>query len=171
MSGETDWMSLGEWVVALRDLHAQARRGSLPPEELKRYHEERETLAQAILAAQRLRAAPNAKGRRALRVARELAIELSVERMSLKTRTLDLGVGGFAVMMAPPPRVGQEATFSMEVEAGQAVSGKARVVSVQRKGKPFRVAFRFEELPREELDKLGLAIFDAALAGIVPGGR
>ena len=171
MSGGTDWMSLGEWVVALRDLHEQARRGSLPPDELKRYHEERETLAQAILAAQRLRAAPNAKGRRTLRVARELPIELTVERVVTRARTLDLGIGGFAVMMTTPPRAGQQATFSMEVEPGRTVAGKAQVVSVQRKGKPYRVAFRFEELPPEENDRLGLAIFDAALEGIVPDGR
>ena len=169
MSGQTDWMNLGEWVVALRDLHEQARRGSLPPDELKRYHEERETLAQAILAAQRLRAAPNAKGRRALRVARELPIELTVARVITRARTLDLGVGGFAVMMIKPPRAGQQATFSMEVEPGRAIAGQAQVVSVQRKGKPFRVAFRFEELPKEEYERLGIAIFDTALAGIVPG--
>ena len=171
MSGETDWMSLGEWVVALRDLHEQARRGSLPPDELKRYLEERETLAQAILAAQRLRASPNAKGRKALRVARELPIELTVDRVVTRARTVDLGVGGFAVTMAIPPRAGLQATFSMEVEPGRASAGKARVVSVQRKGKPYRVAFRFEDLSPDETDRLGLAVFDAALAGIVPGSR
>ena len=169
MSSPTDWMSLGEWVVALRDLHEQARRGLLSPDELKRYHEERETLAQAILAAQRLRASPNAKGRRALRVARELPIELTVERVVTRARTLDLGVGGFAVTMTTPPRAGQKATFSMEVEPGRALTGKARVVSVQRKGKPFRVAFSFEELAPEQYERLGIVIFDAALAGIVPG--
>ncbi len=170
MSSETDWMSLGEWVVALRDLHEQARRGSLPPEEVKRYLEERETLAQAILAAQRLRASPNAKGRKALRVARELPIELTIDRVVTKARTVDLGVGGFAVLMALPPRAGLLGTFSMEVEAGRKITGKARVVSVQRKGKPYRVAFRFEDLTADETDRLGLAVFDAALAGVVPGG-
>ena len=171
MSDDTDWMSLGEWVVALRDLHEQARRGSLPPDELKRYLEERETLAQAILAAQRQRAAPNAKGRRALRVARELPIELTFDKVVTKSRTLDLGVGGFAVLMTKPLRAGQKATFAMEVEPGHSITGQAQVVSVQRKGKPFRVAFSFGELPKEEIDRLGLAIFDAALAGVVPGKR
>ena len=171
MKGETDWMSLGEWVVALRALHEQARRGSLPPDEIKRYLEERETLAQAILAAQRLRAAPNAKGRRALRVARELPIELTVDRVVTRARTLDLGMGGFAVTMAIPPRAGLQATFSLEVEPGRAVTGKARVVSVQRKGKPYRVAFCFEDLSPDQTDRLGIAVFDAALAGIVPGTR
>src|SRR5438094_10012122 len=125
-SDETDWMSLGEWVVALRDLHQQARRGALPPDELKRYHEERETLAKAILAAQRLRAAPSAKGRMSLRVARELPVELVIEGAPVKTMTLDIGVGGFAVMVAAPPRAGQQASFKLELEEGSVVEGKAR---------------------------------------------
>ena len=170
MSGETDWMSLGEWVIALRDLHQQARLGRLPADELRRYHEERETLGKAILAAQRLRAAPSAKGRQSLRVARELRVELTVEGAHTQTKTLDLGVGGFAVLLTTPPHAGQTAAYSLELEPGQAVSGKARVVSLQRKGKPYRVAFRFETLSSEDKERITLAVFDMALAGILPKG-
>src|SRR5438874_8118872 len=142
-SGETDWMSLGEWVVALRDLHQQARRGTLPPDELKRYLDERETLAKAILAAQRLRAAPGGKGRQSLRVARELPVELGIDGAATKTQTIDIGVGGFAVLVGSPLRAGAQVTFKLELEPGSVVDGKARVVSLQRKGKPYRVACRF----------------------------
>src|SRR5260221_3802288 len=169
-SGETDWMSLGEWVVALRDLHQQARLGKLPADELKRYHEERETLAKAILAAQRLRAAPGGKGRQALRVARELPVELTIEGAASKTNTLDIGVGGFAVLIAAPMRAGLHVAYKLELEPGSVIEGKARVVSLQRKGKPYRVAFRFDELPQPDAEKVGLAVFDAALAGIDPKG-
>ena len=169
-SDETDWMSLGEWVVALRDLHQQARRGALPPDELKRYHEERETLAKAILAAQRLRAAPGAKGRMSLRVARELPVELAIDGPATKTMTLDIGVGGFAVLVPSALRAGSQVTFKLELEPGNAVEGKARVVSLQRKGKPYRVAFRFEDLSEKDIERVGLAVFDAALAGIDPKG-
>ena len=167
-SGETDWMSLGEWVVALRDLHQQARRGKLPPDELQRYHEERDTLAKAILAAQRLRASPGAKGRQALRVARELPVELTIEGAASNVKTIDIGVGGFAVMIAAPLRAGQQSAFKLELEPGNVVEGRARVVSLQRKGKPYRVAFRFEELSEKDSERVGLAVFDAALAGIDP---
>src|SRR3954468_18154576 len=130
-TGETDWMSLGEWVVALRELHQQARQGTLPPDELKRYQEERETLAKAILAAQRLRASPGGKGRQSLRVARELPVELTIDNVTTKAQTLDLGVGGFAIMLATPPRTGHLGTFKLELEPGIAIEGKARVVSLQ----------------------------------------
>src|SRR3954469_6215508 len=167
-SGETDWMSLGEWVVALRDLHQQARQGKLPADELKRYQEERETLAKAILAAQRLRASPGAKGRQSLRVARELPVDLTIEGATMQSKTLDIGVGGFAVLLGSPPRAGQLATYRLELEPGIVVEGKARGVSLQRKGKPYRVAFRFDELPSADAERVGLAVFDAALAGIDP---
>ena len=168
MSGETDWMSLGEWVVALRDLHRQARLGKLPADELRRYHEERETLGKAILAAQRLRATPGSKGRQALRVARELKVELTVGGTHAEAKTLDLGAGGFAVLLAAPPHAGQMATYSLELEQGQAVTGNARVVSLQRKGKPYRVAFRFEGLSTEDQERIAVAVFDTALANILP---
>jgi hypothetical protein len=166
--GETDWMSLGEWVVALRDLHHQARLGKLPPDELRRYHEERETLAKAILAAQRLRAAPGAKGRQALRVARALKVELTLAGVYSEATTVDLGVGGFAVMLPTPARVGQQADVRLELEPGNAVSARVRVVSMQRKGKPYRVAFRIEGLSAEDKERIGVAVFEAALARILP---
>lgn len=168
MSGETDWMSLGEWVVALRHLHDQARQGKLPADEMRRYLDERETLAKAILAAQRLRASPGAKGRQALRVARELPVEMTIDRVPTPLRTVDLGIGGFAVMLATAMRTGQVAPFTMELAKDDTVSGKARVVSLQRKGKLYRVAFRFEEMSPQDSHRVGLAVFDAALAGIDP---
>ncbi len=168
MAGDTDWMSLGEWVVALRDLHHQARLGKLSPEELNRYHEERETLARAILSAQRLRAAPGAKGRKFLRVARELKVDLIIDGAQVETRTLDFGVGGVAVMLDRPVHVPQQFDLRLELERGSSVSTRVRVVSVQRKGKPYRVAFGFENLSAEDTERIGLAVFDAALAGIMP---
>ena len=52
--------------------------------------------------------------------------------------------------------------------AGGAVSGRARVVNLQRKGKPFRIAFAFEDLPQADSERLSLEVFDAALATIPP---
>lgn len=171
MTGDTDWMSLTDWVIALRQLHKQAQQGKLPPDELRRYYEERDTLAKAILAAQRLRAAPSARGRQALRVARELNVEINIEGRRTQTRTLDLGAGGFAVMMAAPPRTGALVTFTLELEGSKRVSGKARVLSLQRKGKPYRVAFRFEPLEAGEREDLNTTIFDIALEGVMPKDR
>jgi len=52
--------------------------------------------------------------------------------------------------------------------AGRPVSGRAKVVNVQRKGQPYRVAFSFEDLPTAEAQRIGLEVFDAALATIPP---
>lgn len=168
MNGGTDWTSLGEWVVALRHLHEQARQGKLSTDDLRRYHDERDTLAKAILAAQRLRAHPGAKGRQSLRVARELRVELHLDRGPAQLRTVDLGVGGFAVLMAAAPRVGHRLEFSLELEPGESIGGQVRVVNLQRKGKLYRVAFRFDGLAPEQLERVGLVVFEIALAGINP---
>jgi hypothetical protein len=169
-SGQTDWMSLGDWVVALRNLHAQARQGKLSPEEMRRYRDERETLSRAVLAAQRLRASPQAKERQSLRVARELPVELTSEGGApMQTTTIDVGAGGLSVMLERPLRAGQTVKFALELERGVVVAGGAKVVSVQRKGKPYRVAVRFENLAPEAFEKIDLAVFEAALAGINPG--
>jgi hypothetical protein len=168
MSGETDWISLGKWVESLRDLHQKARLGQLPPDELKRYHEERDTLSKAILAAQRLRAAPGARGRQSLRVAKELRVELIIEGARSETRTVDLGAGGFAILLSAPPRVGQLVEFFLELDHGKAVGGRARVLSLQLKGRSFRVAFRFEALTTDDKERIELAVFEFALAGMTP---
>src|ERR1700694_4935168 len=107
MASETDWTSLGEWVVALRGLHHQARLDKLSDDELRRYHEERE--------------------RR--RAARERKVELTIDGRYSETKTLDVGVGGFAVLLTSPARTGQQVEFRLELEPGTAVSARARVVS------------------------------------------
>jgi len=168
MASLTDWMSLTEWVLALRDLHQKARSGKLPDDERRRYQEERETLAKAILAAQRLRASPNAKGRQSLRVAREMKVEMKIDGKPVQARTVDLGAGGFAVLMGAPPRTGQVVSFKLELDEDKYIDGKARVLSLQRKGKPYRVAFRFEPLDADAKEELALAIFDTAIDGILP---
>ena len=88
----------------------------------------------------------------------------------LKDVTLDLGAGGFAVLLASPPRAGEMADFRLDLERNSVVEARARVVSLQRKGKPYRVAFRFEELTAEDKERIGLAIFDAAISRIIPQG-
>jgi hypothetical protein len=48
------------------------------------------------------------------------------------------------------------------------VKARGRVVNVQRKGKPYRVAFALEGLAASDSERINLEVFDAALATIPP---
>src|SRR5437763_4444740 len=137
-----DWASLADWIVAFREVHEKARRGKLGSDELQRYEEEREALAKALIAGQRLSVKPGHKARQTLRVALSLSVELMQGKERSHASTLDLTVGGFAALLPKPLRVGELIEFSLRLRsAGGSVKGRARVVNLQRKGKLFRVAF------------------------------
>src|SRR5438552_4301641 len=165
----TDWTSLAEWVTAFRALHEEARKGKLTARDLARYYQDREVLAKALLIAQRLSIKPGVTPRQTLRVGLSLSVELVSGNRSERATTLDLGVGGFAALFPKPMKVMEQFGFVLTLKgAGGAVSGRARVVNLQRKGKPFRVAFAFEDLPQADSERISLEVFDAALATIPP---
>jgi PilZ domain len=164
----TDWTSLAEWVTSFRALHAQAKKGKLDSRDQARYEQDREVLAKALLIAQRLSVKPGLTPRQTLRVALTLPVALDGNNRREETDTLDLGVGGFATMMSKPMSVNQRYEFTLKLKGFAKVAGRARVVNVQRKGKPFRVAFAFEGLPAAEAERISLEVFDAALATIPP---
>jgi hypothetical protein len=165
----TDWTSLVDWVVAFRALHEDARKGRLDQREMARYEQERESLAKALLVANLLQVKPGQTARQTLRVVRVLPVELMLGARREKATTLDVGLGGFAVLLKRPPRVLERIEFALNLgDAGAPVRGEARVVSVQRKGGPYRVAFAFEELSTADVERLGFEIFDAVLVRIPP---
>ena len=165
----SNWMSLGDWLGEFRALHESARKGKLAPEDLSRYEQDREVLAKALLIAQRLTLKAGQTARQTLRVVLELPVSLGAGRQRIEVTSLDLGLGGFAAMLPKPLKVPETVEFTMTLKRrGGQVKGRARVVSVQRKGKPYRVAFAFEELSETDLLQVGLEVFDVALATIPP---
>jgi hypothetical protein len=162
--GTSDWPGLAERIAAFRRLHEDVREGAHDAAALRAYEREREAIAQALLAAQRLSIAPGQTARHALRVAHALPVELALAE-PVSTTTIDLAVGGFAVLLAKPLRVAQSVAFALDLEAQAVVlRGRARVVSLQRKGRPFRVALAFENLEAAQTRWVSLEVFDAALA-------
>jgi hypothetical protein len=163
-------MSLGDWLGEFRALHESARGGKLSSsKDLARYEQDREVLAKALLIAQRLSLKAGQTARQMLRVVLELPVALGTGPQRQEATTLDLGLGGFAAMLPKAPRVLQSIEFVLTLrKPGELVKGRARVVSLQRKGKPYRVAFAFEEVSRADAERVGLEVFDVALATIPP---
>jgi hypothetical protein len=164
----TDWTSLAAWVTTFRSLHAQAKKGKLDSRDQARYEQDREVLAKALLIAQRLSVKPGLTPRQTLRVALPVPVVLDGNGRREETTTLDLGVGGFATLLTKPMSVNQRYEFSLKLKGFGKVSGRARVVNVQRKGKPFRVAFAFDDLASADAERISLEVFDAALTVIPP---
>jgi hypothetical protein len=165
--GPADWISLGDWLGEFRALHESARSGKLSSKDVARYEQDREVLAKALLIAQRLTLKAGQTARQTLRVVLQLPVALGPKRQ--EATTLDLGLGGFAAMMPKPLKVLERIEFVLTLRDKESqVKGKVRVVSVQRKGKPYRVAFAFEELPRADAERVGLEVFDAALMTLPP---
>src|ERR1700730_3863522 len=106
------------------------------------------------------------EGREGVLAGVALPVELALGE-PVSTTTIDLAVGGFAVLLAKPLRVAQSVVFTLELQA-QAVllRGRARVVSLQRMGKPFRVALAFENLVAAQTRWVSLEVFEAALASV-----
>jgi hypothetical protein len=164
-----DWTSLADWVTDFRALHEEARRGKLGAKDLARYYQDREVLAKALLIAQRLSIKPGKTPRQTLRVALSLPVEVVGGSRHEQATTLDLGVGGFAALLPKPMSVLERYGFVLTLKnAGGTVSGRARVVNLQRKGRPYRIAFAFEDLEHADSERISLEVFDAALATIPP---
>lgn len=165
--GPGDWISLADWVTGFRARHADARRGKLDAQALARYEQDREVLAKALLIAQRMAVKPGQAARQTLRVLLELPVEIVHGPRREKATTYDLGMGGFAVMLQKPFSVPQKVTFTLGLGSGP-LAGKAKVVNLQRKGRGFRVAFSFDEPSVEAVERVGLEVFEGALATIPP---
>src|SRR5258708_13837391 len=138
--GTSNWTSLAEWIAAFRRRHEGAREGGLDAAALGAYEQEREALAQALLTAQRLSVRLGQTARQALRVALALPVELALGE-PVSTTTIDLAVGGFAVLLAKPLRVSQSVDFALHLEAkSEVIRGPSRGGSLHCKAMPCRWA-------------------------------
>jgi serine/threonine protein kinase len=154
-----------EWLTALRTLHERAQQGGLDAPEQARYDRERALLAFALREMQAAAMKPGHSARRSLRLATDLLVALALDQRPERTKTLDLSLGGFAVLLDRPLRVGQRVGFSIQLHTGP-LSGRAQVVNLQGKGGIFRVGFGFEELTPVDASRVNFEVFDGALSGL-----
>lgn len=164
-----NWTSLADWILSLRARNQEARAGKLEGQELIRYQQDCDLLSKALLIAQRLAVKPGHSPRQTLRVAVALDIELVFKDRRERATTVDLGLGGFSALFPQPINVLEQVEFSLVLSrAGGTVGGLAHVVNLQRKGRPYRVAFAFDNLSAADSERIGVEVFEAALASIPP---
>jgi PilZ domain-containing protein len=156
-------MGLAEWLKEFRELHGQAKRKELARPDLAGYHAARDELARALLAAQHVALQPGQKPRRVLRVSRALQADLEFVDGSVRAMTLEVGAGGFAALLAKPPRANEELKVSLRVPGGEPLRADARVVDVKAQPGNARACFQFVGLGEDDVERLEMFAFDAVL--------
>jgi len=156
-------MGLADWLKGFRTLHDQARRKALSGRDLTDYHAARDELARALLAAQHVALQPNQRPRRALRASRALQVDLEFHDGRARAMTLEVGAGGFAALLAKPPRVDDQLKVSLRLPGGEPLRADARCVDVKIQPGNARACFHFVALDDDDSERLELFVFDAVL--------
>jgi len=166
-------MDRTEWLNRLEALHVSLRdRHPVSDEALTWYREARSALLDTAVEVQARTVPAGNTVRRSVRVSRPAQVLLEATGWSAQTLTLDLGAGGFAVLVELPPPFGEsvKATLLLPIRGAVstplAVVGSA-VVGTSAVGPLFRVAFRFEEPSEEVRDLVQTALLDDILEQLV----
>ncbi len=157
-------MSFSDWLRLFRTLHEKAKKGGLSAADAEIYRGGCDELARALMAAQRLSAKPGEAPRHALRVARAVQVDLETPLSHVRSMTVDLGVTGFSVLLAKPPRAGEEQTATLKLPERPPLV--TPVVSGETRPQPgsVRVAFAFKKLSDADRAALELLVIDTALS-------
>jgi hypothetical protein len=158
-------MSFGDWLRVFRALHDKAKQGTLAGEDAEAYRAGCDELARALMAAQRLAAAPYEAPRHALRIARALQVELEGPGGLVRATTLEVGVGGFSAILAKAPQPGEELKASLRVPDLRAPLVAQVVPSDARpQAGATRVTFAFKKLSDGDRSVLETLVIDTALS-------
>jgi len=157
-------MDLKAWLNEFKRLHKKAHQNALTPDELEAYLTGRNELARALLGAQSTALQPGQKPRDALRVARALPIELDLRGRMRMCLTMDISVGGFAVIIDREPPAGQSVAFTLKMPGGAApVTGEAKCVQAQPRPGGTRCSFQFEVIGSDAKERIEMLVFDSLL--------
>lgn len=160
-------MGLAEWLRTFRVMHEKARQGTLSDEDTCAYQADRDELARAFIAAQRLTVNPAENRRQALRVARALQVDLETRVTHVRAMTQTLSIGGFSALLAKAPSPTEEITCSIRMPGADPLVATVVPASVTPQPGSVRVSFVFKKLPDPDRERLEFLIFDTVLAQLV----
>jgi hypothetical protein len=164
-------MQLQGWLAEFCKMHERAHRGSLEGTEQAEYLAARDELARAVLRAQRIALKPGQHPRQRLRAALALQVVLQLPAGRLQTLTQDVSSGGFSALVSTLQTAGHLVPFSLKLSrGGLPVEGNARVVGTDPGGTGMRVAFAYDNLAPELVERIELAVFDSLVAQLTAQG-
>ena len=159
-------MSFSDWIRQFRALHAEAKKGTLTPEELQDYRGACDEFARALMGAQKQVAKPGVSPRHALRVAKAVQVELESAVTQAKATTLELGVGGFSAILPRAPKLGDEFSCRLKLPGGDPLETTSTVGEVKVQPGSVRVSFNFRKLSDETTARLEGIVIETALAQV-----
>ncbi len=164
-------MQLQDWLTEFCKLHERAHQGTLTPVEQGEYLAGRAELARAVLRAQRVGLKPGQRPRQSLRAALALQVVLQLPAGRVQTLTQDISAGGFSVILSTLPSPGQMVSFVLRLaREGAPIDGQARVVGTDPGRNGLRVAFAYEGLSEEAVERIELTVFDSLVAQLTVKG-
>jgi hypothetical protein len=152
-------MSFSDWIRQFRQLHTEAKKGTLTPEDLQDYRTACDEFARALITAQRLPLRPGDVPRHTLRVARALQVDLESPVTQLRVTTVDVGVVGFSAILPKPPKIGDEFACRLKLPDGDPIEVKPQPGSA-------RISFTFPKLSDASRGRIETIVIDTALSQI-----
>jgi len=157
-------MERNEWLNRLEALHVRRRAGeALPEVDLAWYDTARRALLATAIAVQARPVAHGERTRTSIRVSRPVHVLLENRGWAEPTFTVDLGTGGFAVLLEAQPPMTDRFEASLLLPGGGPLRAEVSVVDARASGGLVRVAFAFSE-PTEALRA---RIEDAMMDGVL----
>ena len=158
-------MELTDWVKSFRVQHERARQHLLTSEERELYLEAREQFARLLLAAQGQIVPVGAPARRNFRVPKGLVLDVNLQAGPVRSRTLDISVGGLSCNLGQALAKETHCGVSVWLPGDEVpLAGRARVVKAEELAPgTVQTAFAFTSMSDEDRERLEMMIFDLAL--------
>jgi len=161
-------MERTEWLNRLEALHVKLREGeAVPGADRAWYEEARATLLKAAVEVQARVVASGRQLRSSIRVARPVPVQLEAGGWSAHALTIDLGTGGFAVLLEVPPAESGRLQATLALSGGPPAAMAVEVVDRREVAGLVRVALRFVDQPTGLRSRVEDAMLDGVLEQLV----
>jgi hypothetical protein len=155
-------------LEALRSLHERKRLYGLQGEEITTYRGHADRLLTMALARQEAQAGRAGSHRRSVRLRRAVPVDLQWGSNTTRCLTLDLGAGGFAVLLGDPPPAGQPLVAMLHLRRGTCVRAGVRLVKAVTHRGCVRASLSLIDVPQLDAVRLQEYLVEALLPASSP---
>jgi uncharacterized protein with GYD domain len=161
-------MDRSEWLNRLEALHHRLReREEVSAEDRAWYQAARTALLDTALDVQAVSLTSEAVRRSSIRIARAAQVLLEARGWSVQTLTVDLGAGGFAVLLEAPPPVDDWIRATLVLPGEGPVVTTVAVTDARTVSGLVRVACRFSEPTEETRRRVQDYMMDSVLEQLI----
>lgn len=157
-------MDFAKWLSEFRVAHQKAKKDQLSPQERDRYLADRNELARAVLASQKIQIRAGQQPRTLLKASRVLPVEIEINGRMRALMTLEVSAEGFSALTGDTPANDRPVQFSLKVPtAREPVTGEAMLVQATKQMSSYRCQLRFEGLGEIARESIEMLVFDDLL--------